>query len=56
METYALPYIKQTASRNLLYDTGRSNQVLCDNKEGQDRAGGGRERDSRRRGHMDTYG
>ena len=56
METYTLPYIKQIASRNLLYDTGRSNQVLCDNQEGSDGAGSGRERDSRRRGHMDTCG
>ena len=34
METYTLPYIKQIASRNLLYDIGSSNQVLCDSQEG----------------------
>ena len=26
-----LPYIKQKACENLLYDTGNSNLVLCDN-------------------------
>ena len=26
METYTLPYVKQIASRNLLYDPGNSNQ------------------------------
>ena len=41
METYTLPHVKQIASGNLLYDTGSSNLVLCDNLE--DRVGGGRE-------------
>ena len=26
METYTLPYVKERASRNLLYDAGNSNQ------------------------------
>ena len=43
METYTLPYVKQTASGNLLYDAGSSNQVLCDNLEGWDGVGDGRE-------------
>ena len=34
METYTLPYVKQIANGNLLYDVGSSNQVLCDNLEG----------------------
>ena len=33
METYILPYVKQIASGNLLYDTGSSNLALCDNLE-----------------------
>ena len=36
METYELPYVKQPARRNLLYDARNSNQVLCDNVEGWD--------------------
>ena len=43
METYTSPYVKETASGNLLYDAGSSNLVLCDNLEGWDRVGGGRE-------------
>ena len=43
METYTLPYAKWIASANLLYDTGSSNLVLCDNLEGQDWVGDGRE-------------
>ena len=39
METYALLYVKERASGNLLYDTGSSNQVLCDNPEGWDGVG-----------------
>ena len=35
METYTLPYVKQIASGNLLYDTGSSKLVRCDNLEGQ---------------------
>ena len=42
METYALLYVKERASGNLLYDTGSSNQVLCDNPEGWDGVRGGR--------------
>ena len=33
----------QTACGNLLYNTGSSNPVLCDNLEGWDGVGGGRE-------------
>ena len=33
METYTLPYIKQRASGNLVFDVGSSNQVFCDNLE-----------------------
>ena len=33
-ETYTLPYVKQLATRNLLYDTGNPKPVLCDNLEG----------------------
>ena len=42
-ETYALPYVKQPASGNLLPDTRSSNPVLCDNLEGWDGVGGWRE-------------
>ena len=31
IETYTLPYVKQTARGNLQYDTGSSNPLLCDN-------------------------
>ena len=41
METYTLLYVKQTASGNLLYDAGSSNQVLCDNLEGWEVQEGG---------------
>ena len=34
MEIYKLSYVKQIAQANLLYDSGSSNQVLCDNLEG----------------------
>ena len=34
IEIYTLPYIKQIASGNLLFDTESSNLVLCDNLEG----------------------
>ena len=34
LKTYTLPYVKQIASGNLLYVTGSSNLVLCDNLEG----------------------
>ena len=33
IDTYTLPHAK-LAKVNLLYDAGRSNQVLCDNPEG----------------------
>ena len=42
-ETYALPYVKQITSENLLYDAGSSNPVLCNNLEGWDGVGGARE-------------
>ena len=31
IETYTLPYVKQITSGNLLYGTGGSEPVLCDN-------------------------
>ena len=34
METDTLPYVKWTASGNLLYEAGSSDPVLCDNLEG----------------------
>ena len=37
------PYVKQIASQNLLCDAGSSTLVLCDNLEGWDAVGGGRE-------------
>ena len=43
METYTLPYLKQRASGNLLYDVGSSNQGLCDNLEGWAGVESGRE-------------
>ena len=43
LETYTLPYIKQIASGNLLYEAGSSNPVLCDNLEGWDSVGGRKE-------------
>ena len=44
MEIYALPFVKQKPSRNLLCDTGSSTQnpVLCDNLEGWDSVGNGK--------------
>ena len=33
----------QIASGNLLYDTGSSNPMLCDDQEGRDGVGGGGE-------------
>ena len=52
VETHTLPYIKQIASGNLLYDTGSSNPVPCDYLEGWD--GERWEGGSRRRGNMYT--
>ena len=43
IETHTLPCVKQTASGSLFCDAGSSNLVLCDNLEGWDRVGGGRE-------------
>ena len=43
VKTYTLPYVKQIASGNLLYDAENSNPVLCDNLEGWDGMGGRRE-------------
>ena len=42
-ETYMLPYVKQRASGNLLYETGSSDLVLCDNLEGWEGVAGERE-------------
>ena len=39
IETYTLPYVEQTASGNLQYDTGGSNPVLCDNLKEWDGVG-----------------
>ena len=41
IEIYTLLYIKQIASGNLLYDTGSSNSVFCDNLEGRIGMGSG---------------
>ena len=38
-----LPYTKEIASGTLLYDTRSSNPMFCDNLEGWDGVGGGRE-------------
>ena len=54
-ETYTSPHVKQIASGDLLYDTGSSNLVLCDNLEEWD-GGGKREGGSGGRGHVYTYG
>ena len=35
-DTYALPYVKEMTNRNLLYDAGSLNPVLCDDLEGWD--------------------
>ena len=43
IETHTLPYIKRIASGNLLSDTGSSNLVLCDNLDGWDGVGAGKE-------------
>ena len=39
-ETYALPYVKQIANGNLLYDSGNSNWGSVNNLEGWDGVGG----------------
>ena len=38
-----VPYVKQIANGNLLDEAGNPNQVLCENLEGWDVEGGGRE-------------
>ena len=48
METYTLPYGKQTASGKLAYNTRELNSVLCDNLEGWEGGPKGK-------GHMYTY-
>ena len=42
-ETHILPYVKQIASGNSLCDAGSPKLVLCDNLEGWDGVGGGKE-------------
>ena len=43
IKTHPLSRVKQIASGNLLYDTGNPKLGLCDNLEGRDGEGGGRE-------------
>ena len=43
MKVSILPCVKQIVSGNLLYDSGTSNLVLCDNLEDWDGMGGERE-------------
>ena len=43
IEAYALPCVKQVARGNLLCNTGGSNPVLCDNRQGRDVVGDGME-------------
>ena len=43
IETYTLPNVKKIANENQLYDTQNPKSVLCDNPEGWDGEGGGRE-------------
>ena len=49
MKQYTLPYVKSTASGNLLYDSGSSDPVLSNNPEGCDGVVGER---FRGRGHV----
>ena len=42
METYTLPYAKQTASGKVLYESGSAASVLCDQLDGMRREAGGR--------------
>ena len=42
-ETHTSSYVNQIASGNLLYDTGTSNQALCDSLEGLNGVEGRRE-------------
>ena len=48
-----IPCVKWTAGRDLLYDAGNSNSVLCDNLEGSDGMGGGKR--VQEKGHMYVY-
>ena len=41
VETYALPYVKQTAGGSSMYDAGNPKPVLWDNLEGWGGEGGG---------------
>ena len=50
METYTLPYVKDTASGDLL-SHGELTPVLCDNLEGWEQGGSGKG-GSGRRGHV----
>ena len=43
IETHTLPYVEQIARGNLLYDAENPKRMLCDNLEGWDGVGGGRE-------------
>ena len=43
METYTLHYIKYIGSGSLLYNSLNSNQDFCNNLEGWESVGGGRE-------------
>ena len=43
IEIYTLPYVKQRASENLLYDARNPKSVICDNLGGWDGEGGGKE-------------
>ena len=43
METYTLPFVKQTAKGNLLYNLGNSDWGSVNNLEGWDGEGDGRE-------------
>ena len=52
LEAYTSLYAKQPASGNLLYEAGGSNQVLCDNLDGLDAKGGGREIQEGEDGYM----
>ena len=40
METYTLPYVKQIANGNFLYDPRNPKPGLCDSLEGRDGEGG----------------
>ena len=42
MEAFLLPYVKEIASGNLMYDTGHTELVLHDNLEGWSEEGDGR--------------